>query len=80
MVFLQIPEALFYEQSIEMVQFGTGRETLGFLSSGSCDLICTALHLPDMSCIAFSQEVRRIPSAVLIPLVMITSEEKKRYF
>jgi len=72
----QLLVSLFEEASFETVILASGEEGLSQVGKMNFDLICISLHLRDMSGIDFCKTLRQQKS-VSIPVIMITSDEKK---
>lgn len=58
----------------EFVEAGDGMEALELFDPSQFDIISADWNMPRMSGVAFAYQVRAIPEAKHIPIVMITSE------
>ena len=62
---------------IEATSVSTGSEALNLLRQQRFDIVCVAMHLPDMDGPMFSSHLRANTSTRQLPLIMITSNEDK---
>jgi two-component system chemotaxis response regulator CheY len=58
----------------EVKEAGNGAEALGVLNEGTVDLILCDINMPMMDGLEFLRQVKDVPNAKNVPVVMITTE------
>ena len=57
-----------------------GKSALELVGESNYDLLMTGLDMPEMNGLDFISEVRKIPGRRFVPIVVLSSEEKQKWF
>jgi len=70
-------KALFESNDFEVEFASSGAKGLELAAAEGVDMVCSALHLPDMSGIELAKQLRSKPQTRHLPVVMLTAENDK---